>query len=220
MDTLSAIADVFLHTGAYLDSMLVEYGVVIYAILFGIIFVETGLIVMPFLPGDSLIFAAAALAGAGSLNIWILVALFLTAAIAGDALNYFVGKFFGAKLMEKYPHLISEKHMTRASMFFETYGGKAVILARFVPILRTIVPFMAGAGGMRYPLFTKYNVVGAVLWVGTASAAGFFLGSIPFVQRNFSIILVAIVIISLIPPFFEIIRVGRKHAAVDREPLP
>jgi membrane-associated protein len=216
MTDLSAITDVFLHTGAYLDTLSAEFGVWLYVILFLIIFVETGLVVMPFLPGDSLIFAAGALAGTGRLELEVLAVIFLVAAIAGDTLNYTVGRFAGEKIVTKYPRLIPPKHLTRASEFFENHGGKAVVLARFVPVVRTVVPFVAGAGSMRYPLFMRYNILGALIWVASALLAGYFLGAIPFVQENFSIVIIAVIFVSLLPPIIGYW--SAKKPTVDRQP--
>lgn len=190
---------------------MVNYGVWVYAILFAIVFAETGLVVTPFLPGDSLLFAAGALAAAKpeALSIWLVLLLLIAAAILGDAVNYAVGKWIGPRvfcrdidpnckptLLER---LLNRRHLDKAHAFYEKYGGKAVVIGRFVPIVRTFVPFVAGAGAMTYSKFAFYNVAGALLWVGLCTGAGYLFGNMAFVQKNFSLVVLGIIVVSLIP---------------------
>lgn len=204
---MESILDFFLHLDVHLSAFVTQYGVWVYALLFLIIFAETGLIVTPFLPGDSLLFAAGALAattGTG-LNYWYLLALLTVAAILGDAVNYSVGHFVGPRVFRAedranfWHRLLNRKHLMEAHRFFERHGGKAIILGRFVPIVRTFVPFVAGCGSMSYPQFAVYNVIGGLLWVGICVSGGYFLGSLPFVKNNFEVVVIAIVCISLLP---------------------
>jgi len=175
--------------------------VLTYVILFAIVFAETGLIILPFLPGDSLLFACGALAALGALHLPLLIGLLIVAAVLGDAVNYTVGARVGRKVVR----LIDEAHLRKAEAFYIKYGGKAVLLARFLPILRTFAPFVAGVGRMHYSRFASYNVGGAVLWVCTFTLAGFFFGTLPVVQRNFSLVVLGIVGISLVPVAFELV---------------
>lgn len=194
---------------------MVHYGVWVYAILFAIVFAETGLVVTPFLPGDSLLFAAGALSAAQpeALNIWFVLTLLVVAAILGDAVNYAIGKWVGPKVFSQKvdpdhvptwkERLLNRKHLDRAHEFYEKYGGKAVVFGRFVPIVRTFVPFVAGAGAMTYSKFAFFNVFGAMLWVGLCMAAGFFFGNFDVVKRNFSLVVLGIIVVSLIPVVVE-----------------
>lgn len=175
------------------------YGFATYAILFVIIFIETGLVFTPFLPGDSLLFAAGAFAALGSLNIFVVIGLLIVAAVLGDTCNYWIGHFFGQKLVENPKVPIKKEHIEETQKFFEKHGGKTIILARFVPIVRTFAPFVAGIGKMHYGNFISYNVIGGITWVIIASVAGYFFGNIPVVKENFSIVIIAIVLISIIP---------------------
>jgi membrane-associated protein len=189
----------------------VNYGVWIYAILFAIVFAETGLVITPFLPGDSLLFAAGALAAAQpqALNVWFVLLLLITAAILGDAVNYAIGKWIGPRVFSKEidpnrvptwkDRLLNRKHLERAHEFYEKYGGKAVVIGRFVPIVRTFVPFVAGAGAMTYSKFAFYNVAGALLWVGVCTGAGYLFGNFEIVKKNFSLVVLGIIVVSLIP---------------------
>ena len=209
--------DFILHFDKYLLEIVRLYGTWVYAFLFAIVFAETGLVVTPFLPGDSLLFATGALAGAGVLNIWVCAVLLLIAAIAGDAVNYAVGKYVGPRAFSAtdttgWTHkLLNRAHLQRAHEFFERYGGKAVVLGRFVPIVRTFVPFVAGAGSMTYTTFAFYNVTGAFLWVGVCMGAGWLFGQTPVVRDNFSLITIGIVIVSVLPMVVEVIRVWLKN---------
>jgi len=209
---MGTIIDLFLHLDTHLTQFVVTYGRWVYALLFAIVFAETGLVVTPFLPGDSLLFAAGALAAAGSLNIWILMGLLVTAAIVGDAVNYAAGRYVGPRVFNAtaeargWHRLLNRDHLARTHAFFEKYGGKAVVLGRFVPIVRTFVPFVAGAGSMTYAKFALYNVLGALLWVGVCTLAGYGFGNVPIVQKNFSLFALGIVFVSVLPIAIELIR--------------
>ncbi|MBL8763967.1 MAG: VTT domain-containing protein [Phycisphaerae bacterium] len=195
----------------FLDRFVADHGVWVYALLFAIIFAETGLVIMPFLPGDSLLFTVGALAARGSINVWTIMALLTVAAVIGDAVNYHVGKYIGPRVFRTEPgetptlleRALNRRHLERAHAFFEKYGGKAVILGRFVPIVRTFVPFVAGAGAMNYGRFLIYNVVGGVAWVGVCVGAGHLFGNIEFVKKHFEAVVVGIIIVSLLPLAFE-----------------
>ena len=211
MHFISQALDFVLHLNTHLNGIVADYGLWTYLILFLILFAETGLVVTPFLPGDSLLFAAGALAATeGSpLNVGLLYVLFFCGALAGDNTNYFFGKFLGPRVVRS-GKLLKQKHLDKTHAFFERYGGKTIIMARFVPIVRTFAPFVAGIGAMTYPKFLAYSIVGAVLWVGLCVSAGYFFGLHPFVQKNFSIVLVAIVAISLLPALYEIVKHRRE----------
>jgi membrane-associated protein len=207
------LIDLFLHLDVHLDDFVVRYGVWVYALLFAIIFAETGLVVTPFLPGDSLLFAAGAIAARGNLNVGFLFLLLAGAAILGNTVNYSVGHFIGPRVFrsdEAHP-LLNRQHLDRAHAFFEKYGGMAVVLTRFVPIIRTFVPFVAGAGAMRYSAFALFNVVGGLLWVGVCLGAGYAFGNVPIVRNNFSLVAIGIVAVSMIPMVVEWIRHRRKR---------
>ena len=199
--------DFILHIDTHLAAITSEYGVWTYAILFLIVFAETGLVVAPLLPGDSLLFAAGALCSLGNLDIWVLMGLLFIAAVLGDSLNYTIGKRVGEKLFTSTTsRFLNRKHLDRAHAFYERYGGKTVILARFMPIVRTFAPFVAGMGSMTYGKFFLYNVVGAALWVGSFTLLGYQFGQLEFVKKYFAYFVVAIIIISVIPPVIEVIR--------------
>jgi len=191
------IIEIFLHLDKYIDMFIASYGALTYLALFVVIFIETGLVVTPFLPGDSLIFAAAAFAARGSLNILLLALLLILAAFTGNALNFFLGGKFGSLLSKS--RFVNPKHLKSAEDFFKKYGGMAVVLGRFAPIIRTFVPFVAGIGRMNPGRFTLFNLIGCLAWVGLASAAGYFFGNIPFVKDHFSMVCIAIIVISLLP---------------------
>lgn len=199
MEVLTFLIDFILHIDVHLGEIISAYGFATYAILFVIIFIETGLVFTPFLPGDSLLFAAGAFAALGSLNIVYVIILLIVAAFLGDTCNYWIGHFFGAKLVANPKVPIKMEHIEETKKFFDKHGGKTIILARFVPIVRTFAPFVAGIGKMHYGDFVKYNVVGAILWVLIASLAGYFFGNIPFVKDNFSLIILAVILISVLP---------------------
>jgi membrane-associated protein len=212
---MEALIDIFLHLDAHLAELTASYGPWIYAILFAIIFAETGLVVTPFLPGDSLLFACGALAAVGILNPWLTVLLLLVAAIAGDAVNYAAGRYVGPRVFIAHDRssfwhrLLNREHLDRTHAFFEKYGGKAVVLGRFVPIVRTFVPFVAGGGAMTYGTFAFFNVAGAILWVGICFGAGLLFGNVPIVKDNFSLVAIGIVLVSVIPIGIELLKKRR-----------
>jgi membrane-associated protein len=207
--------DLLLHVDEYLRDLVEMYGPWIYAILFAIVFAETGLVVTPFLPGDSLLFAAGALAATGALDVTVASVVVLAAAIIGDAVNYAIGRSAGRQLVRRaesdprWRRWINPAYVARAHEFFERHGGKAIVLARFMPIVRTFVPFVAGIGEMSYPKFAFYNVAGAVLWVGVCVGAGYAFGNVPVVRDNFSLVAIGIVIVSVLPMVVEFIRYRR-----------
>jgi membrane-associated protein len=212
MDLLKQLADVFLHLDTHLSQVIAQYGEWTYFILFLIIFCETGLVVTPFLPGDSLLFAAGTFAALGALDVRLLVPLLIVAAVVGDTVNYWVGAYIGPRAFEGNHRFLRKEHLDRTRAFYERHGGKTIILARFVPIVRTFAPFVAGVGTMSYPRFITYNVVGAVLWVGLLVLAGFFFGNIPVVRENFTVVILAIIAISVMPVVIEAVR-GRRRPA-------
>ncbi|HET6577966.1 MAG TPA: DedA family protein [Gemmatimonadales bacterium] len=212
MELLKQLADLFLHLDTHLSQVIAQYGVWTYLILFLIIFCETGLVVTPFLPGDSLLFAAGTFAALGALDLRLLVPLLLVAAVVGDTVNYWVGAYIGPRAFEGNLRFLRKEHLDRTRAFYERHGGKTIILARFVPIVRTFAPFVAGVGTMSYPRFITYNVVGAVLWVGLLVLAGFFFGNIPVVRENFTVVILAIIAISVMPVVIEAVR-GRRRPA-------
>ena len=211
MGAIQSTIDFILHIDVHLAEMTVNYGVLTYGILFLIIFAETGFVVTPFLPGDSLLFAAGALAAIGSMNIGLVIFILFTAAVIGDAVNYWIGYFFGNKMIEsKKVVLIKKEHIDEAQAFYEKYGGKAIMLSRFVPIVRTFAPFVAGVGKMKYKSFLMYNMVGGFVWVTLFSLVGYFFGNIPSVKHNFSLVILAIIFISVTPIVFETLKAKRK----------
>jgi membrane-associated protein len=212
MELLKKLADVFLHLDTHLSQVIAQYGEWTYFILFLIIFCETGLVVTPFLPGDSLLFAAGTFAALGALDVRLLVPLLIVAAVVGDTVNYWVGASIGPRAFEGNLRFLRKEHLDRTRAFYERHGGKTIILARFVPIVRTFAPFVAGVGAMSYPRFITYNVVGAVLWVGLLVLAGFFFGNIPVVRENFTVVILAIIAISVMPVVVEAVR-GRRRPA-------
>ncbi|MFH0763929.1 MAG: DedA family protein [Candidatus Omnitrophota bacterium] len=207
MDIIINVVEFFFHIDKHLNVIIQNCGLWSYAILFAIIFAETGLVITPFLPGDSLLFAVGALAAAGSLDATWVFFILASAAIIGDSANYAVGKFFGTALIEKTgSRFLKKEYIGRTHKFFEKYGGKTIVLARFVPIIRTFAPFVAGVGKMSYPYFFTYNVVGGILWVAIFVFGGFFFGNLPFVRGNFSFVILAIVIISILPGVIEVLK--------------
>ncbi|MES2731391.1 MAG: DedA family protein [Bacteroidota bacterium] len=207
MELLHQLIDFVLHLDKHLGEILQQYGTLTYVILFLIIFVETGLVVMPFLPGDSLLFATGALAAStGALNIWFLIILLFTAALLGDNLNYFIGNFIGPKVFSRDYRLLKKEHLLRTQKFFEKYGGKAIIIARFIPIVRTFAPFVAGVGTMVYSRFILYCITGGLAWVVGFLLVGFFFGNLPIVKQNFPLVILLIIFISVLPPVIEFIR--------------
>jgi len=206
MDILMSLVDFILHIDIHLVELISTYGVITYAIIFGIIFIETGLVLTPFLPGDSLLFATGALAALGSFNVWFILPLLIVAAILGDTSNYWIGHFFGEKMIANPKIPIKKEHIEKTNAFFQKHGGKTIILARFVPIVRTFAPFVAGVGKMHYGTFISYNIIGGIAWVAIFILAGYFFGNIPSIKHNFSIVVMAIILISVIPMGIEAIK--------------
>jgi membrane-associated protein len=211
------IIDFILHVDIYLNDIIIRYGTWTYGLLFLVIFMETGFVVTPFLPGDSLIFAAATFAARGSLNIWMLFILVSIAAVGGDTANYWIGHAIGAKAYTGEVKWIKKEYMDRTHAFFEKHGGKTIFLARFVPIIRTFAPFIAGVSEMSYGHFITWNLVGGVTWVATFSLLGYFFGNIPFVQNNFELVIIAIVLISFVPAVTEALKARKEYK--KKEPL-
>ena len=215
---MDVLIDLFLNLDEHLAQVATQFGPWIYGLLFLIVFAETGLVVTPFLPGDSLLFATGALAAAGVLDITTAAGLMLVAAVAGDAVNYAAGHYVGPRVFtatdigSRWHRLLNREHLARAHEFFERYGGKAVVLGRFVPIVRTFVPFVAGAGAMTYSTFAIYNVVGAVLWVGICAGGGYAFGNVPVVRDNFSLVALGIVFVSILPALVEFVRHRQRTA--------
>lgn len=205
MDIIKTIIDFILHIDAHLGEIISNYGLLTYLVLFGIIFIETGVVVMPFLPGDSLIFAASAFAALGSLNIIIVFLVCLSAAVIGDTVNFEIGKFFSNKSLEK-SKFIKKEYIEKTQAFFDKHGGKSIVIARFIPIIRTFAPFVAGIGKMKYSHFITYNFFGAFLWVTVFSMIGYFFGNITFVQNHFSLVVLGIIFISVLPVFITFIK--------------
>jgi membrane-associated protein len=214
MDLIRTIIEFALHVDKHLELFVQQYGFLTYAILFVVIFCETGLVVTPFLPGDSLLFAAGALATSlntgGTLNAFLLILIMSVAAIAGDTMNYLVGSYIGPKVFERNSRFLKKEYLDRTNEFYEKYGGKTIILARFVPIVRTFAPFVAGVGKMTYSRFVTFNIIGGILWVTIFVTLGSLFGNIPFVKNNFEIVTLGIVFISILPMIFEYIR-GRRN---------
>jgi membrane-associated protein len=215
---MAELIDLFLHLDKHLAEFVATYGIWVYAMLFAIIFAETGLVVTPILPGDSLLFACGALAATGVLNVWLILGLLVTAAILGDAVNYSVGNYAGPRIFSAedtsgfWHKVLNRDHLRQAHEFFERHGGKAIVLGRFVPIVRTFVPFVAGAGTMTYASFAFYNITGALIWVGICVGAGYAFGNVPIVQENFSLVALGIVFVSVLPVAYEMLQ-RRRGAA-------
>lgn len=213
MDFLHQVLDFFVHLDDHLAEMLGRYGKGTYLLLFLIIFAETGLVVTPFLPGDSLLFAAGALAArVEGLSVGLLFVILTAAAILGDTVNYAIGNLFGRKLLERKSRLINPQHIAKTHAFFEKYGGKTIVLARFVPIVRTFAPFVAGLGSMTYGRFVLYNVVGGIAWVAICLFAGYFFGSIPVVQEHFELVVLGIILLSVVPVAIEMLKARSERA--------
>jgi membrane-associated protein len=213
MEFILWFVDFFLHLDRHLAEVIQQYGTWTYALLFLIVFLETGLVVTPFLPGDSLLFAAGAFCALGALEVWPMFFLLTVAAILGDTVNYAIGHYLGPKVFH-YPksRFFNPEHLRKTHAFYEKYGGKTIIIARFVPIVRTFAPFVAGIGAMNYKRFLAYNVLGGALWVLICLFAGYLFGNLPFVKKNFSLVILAIIIVSILPAVFEYLR-HRKEAA-------
>ncbi|MCL1851481.1 MAG: DedA family protein [Peptococcaceae bacterium] len=205
-DLVSFLIDFIIHIDVHLEEIIIAFGPLTYLILFLIIFCETGLVVTPFLPGDSLIFAAGAFATRGALNLFALWLLLVIAAILGDTVNYHIGKILGKKLVHQNSRFIKQRYIEQTESFFEKHGGKTIIIARFVPIVRTFAPFVAGIGRMSYSYFLSFNVIGGFAWVTLFLFLGFFFGTIPAVEKNFTLVIFAIIGISLLPPVITWLR--------------
>jgi membrane-associated protein len=219
---MAELIDFILHAENHLREFIANYGVLVYALLFAIIFCETGLVVTPFLPGDSLLFAVGALAAQGLMDWQIVTPLLLIAAVAGDAVNYATGAWMGPKVFHRESgRFLRRDYLLKANAFYQRYGGRAIILARFVPIIRTFAPFVAGVGRMRYRHFSAYNVAGAVLWIGLFIGGGFLFGNLPFVQSNMKIVILGIIVVSVLPILWEIVkaRLESRRLAAGRTTL-
>jgi membrane-associated protein len=213
MDLIHGAVDLFLHLDKHLAEVIQRYGPHTYTLLFLIVFMETGLVVTPILPGDSLLFAAGSFAALGALAFWPLFFLLAAAAVVGDTVNYAIGAYLGPRVFHyQRSRLFNPEHLRKTHQFYERYGGKTIIIARFVPIVRTFAPFVAGIGKMSYARFLAYNVVGGVLWVAVCLSAGYFFGNLPVVKNNFSLVILAIVAVSLLPAVIEYV----KHRAEAR----
>ncbi len=206
MDLIASFIDLFLHLDQHLNVIIENYGIWTYLILFAIIFCETGLVITPFLPGDSLLFAAGTFAALGALRVEILLILLMAAAIVGDTVNYWIGSRVGPRAFSGEVRFLKKEYLDRTQEFYEKHGGKTIVLARFIPIIRTFAPFVAGVGTMHYRRFITYNIFGAVLWVSIFTLAGFFFGNIPAVKENFTLVILAIIFVSVLPPIVEFVR--------------
>ena len=209
MEWLTTLIDIFLHLDEYLSTIIQQYGTLTYLLLFAVIFMETGLVVTPFLPGDSLLFAAGTFASpalGSPLNIWGLWGLLCAAAVLGDTVNYWIGHFIGPRAFSGEIRFLKKEYMDRTHAFYERHGGKTIVLARFVPIVRTFAPFVAGIGAMDYKHFITYNLFGGVLWVTLFTFGGYFFGNLPFVKENFSLVVIAIIVISVLPAVYEVVK--------------
>ncbi|MDP4117177.1 MAG: DedA family protein [Bacteroidota bacterium] len=216
METIKYLIDLFLHLDIHLGNIISQYGTLTYVILFIVIFCETGLVVTPFLPGDSLIFAVGTFAAIGKLDIYVVFLILSIAAILGDTANYWIGHFIGPKIFEKEKiKFLKKEHLERTHQFYEKHGGVTIIIARFIPIIRTFAPFVAGIGSMTYPKFILYNIVGGILWVALFTFGGYFFGNLSFVKNNFSIVIIAIILISVLPGVIEYFR-QKKTAASEQ----
>ena len=210
MEPLSSFISIILHLDIYLNQIVLEYKSTTYAILFFVIFLETGLVAVPFLPGDSLLFAAGTIAALGTLNPLWLIALLSTAAILGDTVNYWIGRHAGSKLYSMEMRFIKKEHLDKTRHFYDKHGGKTIIIARFIPIIRTFAPFVAGIGKMHYLRFLSFNVIGGILWVTLFISGGYYFGNIPIIKRNFTLVILVIIVISLMPATLELLKHCRK----------
>ncbi len=209
---LGSFVDLFLHLDKHLDTAIGSFGSATYALLFLIVFLETGLVVTPLLPGDSLLFAAGAFAARGALDLSLLLVLLVVAAVGGDALNYAIGYYLGERLLKSENRFFKKAYLDKTKEFYERYGGKTIVLARFVPIVRTFAPFMAGLAKMNYWTFFVYNVAGAVFWVSACTVAGYFFGGLAMVKDNFTLVVLGIVFVSILPALIEILRARTQRA--------
>jgi len=215
MDTIKYLIDLFLHLDDYLNMIITVYGTWTYILLFIVIFIETGFVVTPFLPGDSLLFAAGSFAALGSLDPVLLFAILGLAAFLGDTANYWIGHYIGPRAFSGNIRFLKKEHLDRTHEFYEKHGGKTIILARFIPIIRTFAPFVAGIGEMTYWKFITYNIIGGLSWVALFIFAGYFFGNLPFIKRNFELVIFAIIAISLLPPVLEYLKGKFKRNATE-----
>lgn len=211
MELIKFLFEFILHIDKHLGEIIKNYGLLTYLILFFIVFMETGFVFTPFLPGDSLLFASGVFASLGSFNLFLLLLILSLAAISGDTANYWIGHFFGEKIVENQKIPINQSHIEKTNEFFKKHGGKTIILARFVPIVRTFAPFVAGAGQMSYQKFIFYNIIGGLLWVSIFTLAGYFFGNISFVKNNFSLVVIVIILISILPIVIEFFKHKNKN---------
>jgi membrane-associated protein len=218
MEILQTLLDLFIHLDEHLNSIILRFGGWTYLVLFLVIFAETGLVVTPFLPGDSLLFAVGAIAANGVLRIDWIILLLLAAAILGDSVNYTIGHYFGPRVFSSRIRFLKKEHLEKTQAFYDKHGGKTIILARFIPIIRTFAPFVAGIGAMNYSRFLLFNVIGALLWVPLFSLAGYFFGNLPFVQENFEYVILAIIGLSVVPAVIEFIKERRAGRVERAEP--
>ena len=223
MEFLKSIVDLFLHLDEYLSVVIQNYGGWTYALLFIVIFIETGLVVTPFLPGDSLLFAAGTFAALGSLNIYFMWGLLFVAAVLGDTVNYWIGHKLGLAIFDTQNRflkkVLKKEYLAKTEAFYEKHGGKTIVLARFVPIVRTFAPFVAGVGTMEYGRFISYNVIGGFLWVTIFLFMGNFFGNIPFVKANFELVIIGIILVSVVPMFIEYWKARQENKAKAAEPI-
>ncbi len=218
MELLKTLVDIFLHIDKHLSEIIQNYGLWTYLILFIIVFMETGLVVTPFLPGDSLLFAAGAFAALGAFDIVWLFAILSVAAIGGDTVNYWIGSYIGPKIFHKEKvRFLNKEYLDRTHRFYERYGGKTIIIARFVPIIRTFAPFVAGIGSMTYWKFISYNIIGGIAWILICTLAGYFFGNLPMIRENFSLVIFAIIIISILPGIIEFMRQKMLTAPANKD---
>ena len=223
MEFLKSIVDLFLHLDEYLSVVIQNYGGWTYALLFIVIFIETGLVVTPFLPGDSLLFAAGTFAALGSLNIYFMWGLLFVAAVLGDTVNYWIGHKLGLAIFDTQNRflkkVLKKEYLAKTEAFYEKHGGKTIVLARFVPIVRTFAPFVAGVGTMEYGRFISYNVIGGFLWVTIFLFMGNFFGNIPFVKANFELVIIGIILVSVVPMFVEYWKARKENKTKAAEPI-
>jgi len=210
MEVINFLIDFVLHMDVHLNEIISNYGTWTYGILAGVIFMETGFVVTPFLPGDSLLFAAGTFAALGSLNPFLLFGLLATAAVLGDTVNYHIGQYIGERAFSGEIKFLKQEYLEKTQEFYDKHGGKAIILARFVPIIRTFAPFVAGVGTMKYRKFISYNVIGGIVWVALFISMGYFFGNIPFVKKNFEFVIFGIIFISFIPPVLEVLKARKE----------
>ncbi len=217
MGIFNSLIDFILHLDTHLSVIIQNFGSWTYGILFLIVFAETGLVATPFLPGDSLLFAAGAFAAIGSLNVFLLFIALTAAAVLGDAVNYSIGKFLGAEAFKKYPGIFKKEYIDKTHKFYEKYGNKTIVLARFVPIVRTFAPFIAGVGIMKYSRFLRYNLLGGIMWVALFVFGGYYFGNMPLVKENFSIVIIIIILLSFMPIIWEFWKHKRQKISAHKD---